>query len=486
MENRVKKRDKFKRLINFFEGFILLGIHVGIYAFVWYRVYEEQLQNPFSLRGHWAVIGIYGLMLFLLTHLYGGFRIGYLRLMDVMYSQILSLLCANVVAYFEIVLIIRTYPSAMPLVEMTVVQIIAILVWVLICKWIYAVLYPPRKMLLVFYDRSPDDMISKMHTRRDKYEICDLADLNVESLDSVCEMVANYEAVLIYDMPAFERNIIMKRCFTESVRTYVTPKISDILLRGSDSIHLFDTPLYLSRNQGLTGEQLMMKRIMDLVLCIPVAVVLLPLFVVIALLIKLYDGGPVLYKQPRLTVDGKVFNIYKFRSMKMDSEENGAQLAKKDDDRVTPVGRVLRAIHFDEFPQLINIIRGDMSLVGPRPERPEIAAQYKEIIPEFDFRLKVKAGLTGYAQVYGKYNTTPYDKLKLDLTYIENYSFWLDFKLIILTFKILFQKENTEGIDMNQVTAVKETVESPDAATLEEQEDITSLTTDNEEQTANE
>ena len=246
-------------------------------------------------------------------------------------------------------------------------------------------------------------------------------------------------------MPSIEKTpsvtIILKRCFTESVRTYVTPKISDILLRGSDSIHLFDTPLYLSRNKGLSGEEIIFKRLLDLVLCIPVSVILLPMFLVIALLIKLYDGGPVLYKQPRLTLDGKVFNIYKFRSMKMDSEESGAQLAKKNDDRVTPIGRVLRAIHFDEFPQLINIIKGDMSLV------------------EFKFRTRVKAGLTGYAQVYGKYNTTPYDKLKLDLTYIENYSFWLDIKLLLLTFKILFQKENTEGIDLNQVTAVKENKE---------------------------
>ena len=338
---------------------------------------------------------------------------------------------------------------------MTIVQIAIILLWVFICKLIYAALYPPRQMLLVCYDRDPDDMINKMSSRQDKYEICDIADLNEESLDSVCDMVTEYEAVLIYDIPAYERNIILKHCFTEGVRTYVTPKISDILLRGADNIHLFDTPLYLSRNQGLSADQLMFKRLLDLVVCVPVSVVLMPLFLLISLLIKLYDGGPVLYKQPRLTINGKVFNIYKFRSMRMDSEKAGAQLAKKNDDRITPVGRVLRALHFDEFPQLINIIKGDMSLVGPRPERPEIAKQYKEIIPEFDFRLKVKAGLTGYAQVYGKYNTTPYDKLKLDLTYIENYTFWLDIKLMFLTFKILFQKENTEGIDANQVTAIK-------------------------------
>ncbi|MDD6071207.1 MAG: exopolysaccharide biosynthesis polyprenyl glycosylphosphotransferase [Clostridiales bacterium] len=452
----MKKRERFKRIINFFEGFVILAAHMAVFAFVWYGSYVEQLENPFFRRGDWAVIGIYGLILFLLTNLYGGFKIGYLRLMDVLYSQILSLLCANVVAYIQIVLISRHYLSTMPLLKMTVCQIAIILLWVFICKLIYAALYPPRQMLLVCYDRDPDDMIMKMSARQDKYEICDIADLNEEPLEGVCDMVANYEAVLIYDIPAYERNIILKRCFTESVRTYITPKISDILLKGSENIHLFDTPLYLSRNKGLSGDQIIFKRLLDLAISIPVAVILSPLFLVIALLIKLYDGGPVLYKQPRLTIDNKVFDIYKFRSMRMDSEKNGAQLAKKNDDRVTPVGRVLRALHFDEFPQLINIIKGDMSLVGPRPERPEIAAQYKEIIPEFDFRLKVKAGLTGYAQVYGKYNTTPYDKLKLDLTYIENYSLWMDFKLMLMTFRILFQKDSTEGIDASQMTAIRQ------------------------------
>ena len=455
----MKKREKFKRLINFLEGFVILAAHTVLFAFVWYGSYVKQLDIPFFRRGDWAVIGVYALILFLLTHLYGGFKIGYLRLMDVLYSQILSLICANVVAYIQVVLISREYLSSVPILKMTIVQIAIILLWVFICKLIYAALYPPRQMLLVCYDRDPDDMINKMSSRQDKYEICDIADLNEESLESVCDMVTEYEAVLIYDIPAYERNIILKRCFTESVRTYVTPKISDILLRGADNIHLFDTPLYLSRNQGLSADQLMFKRLLDLVVCIPVSVVLMPLFLIISLMIKLYDGGPVLYKQPRLTINGKVFNIYKFRSMRMDSEKEGAQLAKKHDDRVTPIGRGLRALHFDEFPQLINIIKGDMSLVGPRPERPEIAEQYKEVIPEFDFRLKVKAGLTGYAQVYGKYNTTPYDKLKLDLTYIENYTFWLDIKLMFLTFKILFQKENTEGIDANQVTAIKKTRE---------------------------
>lgn len=451
----MRKREQFKRLITFFEGFVILAIHTALFAQLWYGFYSEQLEDPFFRRGDWAVIGFYALIIYLITSLYGGFKIGYLRLMDVLYSQLLSLLCSNVIAYLQICMISRDYMTPKPLLIMTVVQVVVILLWIFICKTIYAIVYPPRQMLLIYDDRSPKEIISKLGTRSDKYNICDVMHLS-EGLENICNSLEDYEAVLIYDISAYERNIILKKCFDLSVRTYVTPKISDILLTGSDAIHLFDTPLLLSRNKGLSGDQLIFKRALDLIITIPVTIILMPMFIVIALLIKLYDGGPVLYSQDRLTIDGKIFKIYKFRSMRMDSEKDGAQLARKGDDRITPVGRVLRSLHFDEFPQLINIIKGDMSLVGPRPERPEIAAEYQQIIPEFNFRLKVKAGLTGYAQVYGKYNTTPYDKLKLDLTYIENYSLWLDIKLMMLTFKILFQKENTEGIDANQVTAVKD------------------------------
>lgn len=180
-----------------------------------------------------------------------------------------------------------------------------------------------------------------------------------------------------------------------------------------------------------------------------------PFMLIIALAIKLYDHGPVFYKQKRQTMSGREFDILKFRSMIVDSEQHGARLAKEHDDRITPVGKVIRRMHFDELPQLFNILKGDMAFVGPRPERKEITEEYTKEIPEFPFRLKVKAGLTGYAQVYGQYNTVPYDKLKLDLTYITNYSIWLDIKLIILTVKILFQKEKSEGVDDEQKTALK-------------------------------
>ena len=190
-----------------------------------------------------------------------------------------------------------------------------------------------------------------------------------------------------------------------------------------------------------------MKRIEDIVVAILMLVLFSPIFLFAAIGIKCTDGGPVFYKQDRLTMDGKLFQIYKFRTMVVNAEKlSGPILASDRDPRILPIGRFLRATRLDELPQILNILKGEMSLVGPRPERPELAAEIEKNIPEFSYRLKVKAGLTGYAQVYGKYNTTAYDKLKLDLMYIRKYSLLLDLKLIIMTPKIMLLKESTEGV----------------------------------------
>ena len=203
-----------------------------------------------------------------------------------------------------------------------------------------------------------------------------------------------------------------------------------------------------------------LKRAFDIVFSAAVLIVFCWLYVIIAVLIKVDDPkAPVFFSQERVGKDGRTFRMLKFRSMCVDSEKNGARLASKHDSRITPVGHVLRNLHLDELPQLFNVFKGDMSLVGPRPERESIMLEYEKELPEFYYRLKVKAGLTGYAQVYGKYNTTPYDKLKLDLFYIENYSVWLDLKLMLLTLKILFTPDSTEGVDEKQVTAMKKQVQ---------------------------
>lgn len=449
-------KEKYKHLLNFIANVITLMVEAAMFGWVWYVIYVPQLDKANALfrRGNWAVIGLYVLFIFFFTKVFGGYRIGYMRISDIILSQVLAVVLAMGAAYLEICLVANDYLSPRPLILMGLAEILFIIPWVLLVRKAYQYLYPPRQMLVIYGDYSPDDLMNKINTRKDKYNICASESYRI-GYERLYPMIKRYNAVVLCDLPAEARNQIMKYCYQESVRTYVTPKISDILFRGADDIHMFDTPLLLSRNQGLSIVDLFMKRAMDIVISLIGIVIASPFMLLIALAIKLYDRGPVLYKQERLTKDGKPFMIYKFRSMTMNSEDAGARLAAKGDARVTPVGRVIRAIHFDELPQLFNILKGEMAVVGPRPEREVIADQYTEEIPEFVLRLKVKAGLTGYAQVYGKYNTTPYDKLKLDLTYIENYSVWMDIKILFLTFKILFVRENTEGVEQDQTTAIK-------------------------------
>ena len=454
----MENRERYKRLIMFSASAVIVAIETLLFAYIWYRFYAHKnvIGRRFD-RGNQVVIGLYVLMMYFFYKIYGGFKVGYLRVFEVIYSQILSVVCVNFITYLQLCLIgrWRLGEHLSPMLAMTGIDLVFVVVRVVGMRFLNTRLNPPSQMLMIYGGRNPGDLRNKLETREDKYAIKEMAPLSL-GLDALKEKIDGYRAVVIGDIPSHERNVLLKYCFERDIRCYSVPKLSDIMLRNADDIHLFDTTLLLSRNLRLTAEQLFFKRVVDIVFSLLGLVIASPFMLLIALAIKLYDGGPVFYKQPRLTRDKRVFMILKFRSMKMDSEVKGAQLARKEDDRITPVGRIIRRIHFDELPQIFNILKGDMSLVGPRPERPEIAALYSERISEFDYRLKVKAGLTGYAQVYGKYNTTPYDKLKLDLTYIETYSLRLDIKLLMLTFKILFQKENTEGIEAWQRTAGQE------------------------------
>jgi lipopolysaccharide/colanic/teichoic acid biosynthesis glycosyltransferase len=204
----------------------------------------------------------------------------------------------------------------------------------------------------------------------------------------------------------------------------------------------------------LSFFQLIIKRTMDIVLSLIAIILLIPLFIIVSILIKATDGGPIFYTQDRYTINGNIFKIYKFRSMYIQKTKD-VQMTTKNDKRVTPIGAIIRRTHIDELPQLFNIIKGDMSIVGPRPEMKQLYDTYVEKYPEYRYRLKMKAGLTGYAQIYGKYNTNPEDKLKFDLLYICNYSIWLDIKLILLTFKVVFAKDTSEGIEEGKTNALK-------------------------------
>ena len=452
----MNKREQYKKLLMFIASAVLLAMLTAIFAYVWYAFYasEEILGSVFYRRGNYVVIGLYALMAFIFGRVFGGFRAGSSRVLESLYTQILIVLCANAVTYLQLCLIgnWRFLSNLQPMGLMTLVDILVVVIWVLLTRLGYVKLYPPRKLLVVYGKYNPGQLIRKLTSRADKYDIQEAVSIEV-GVDEIIEKICRYHNVLLMDIPDEIRNKLLKFCFEQDIRCYCVPKISDIMIQSASEIHLFDTSLLLFRNYGLNIEQRFMKRLFDIVVSLVAIILAAPVMLVIAICIKAYDGGPVFFTQERLTKGGRVFKLYKFRSMRVRPADQEYCLTRKDDDRITPVGRVLRNIHFDELPQIFNILKGDMSFVGPRPECPQLAEEYGQIVPEFKYRLKVRAGLTGFAQVYGKYNTTPYDKLKLDLTYIEKYSFLLDLKLMILTFKILFQKENTEGIESWQTNA---------------------------------
>lgn len=442
------KMDQYKRILRFTAAiFVILSVAL-VFFMVWTRYYNLRIIFPFYYKGHWVMMVIYIILLILFFYIYGGLKFGYLRPSSVILSQILSVICANVLIYLQISLLAAKLVDVRPFFYLTGADLLIIVFWSFIISKIFAMLFPPRKMLVIYDEYAPEKMMIKMQERNDRYQIGEIRNINSMSWDEFKKLALLYDAVLIYDIHSELRNKILKYCFSESIRTYSTSKISDILIKGAENIHLFDTPILLFRNSGLTFEQKLVKRIMDILMSSIILIITSPIMLIVAIAIKLYDGGPVMFRQERCTINGKVFKIHKFRSMIVDAEKDGKPIPATDHDpRITPIGNFIRKTRLDELPQMIDILMGNMSMVGPRPERIEHVEKYTEEISEFEYRLKVKGGLTGYAQIYGKYNTTPYDKLKLDLMYIQNYSVLLDIKLIFMTIKIMFMKESTEGFD---------------------------------------
>lgn len=453
----MNKYEEYKKTIMFIDGLVLVLLEVAFFAYIWLNYYNVS-HDYFYWKGNMLVYIVYAVLIFLICHLYGGYKVGKYRKLEIAFSQGLSIICANLLIYILVALIDRHLVNPLPIIAITGIDCVLIIIWTYISQSIYYKLYPPRDMLLIYGGEYPQTFIDKISSRNDRYNITNILDIQI-GLDYVCEQMKEYGAILIYDVHADNRNKLLKFAYSESIRTYLVPKISDIVIMGMSYVNLFDTALLSSRNNGLTYEERFIKRIVDIVCSVLLCIIASHIMIITAIIIKCYDGGPAIYSQERYTRDRKVFNIYKFRSMRLDAEKDGvARLASEGDSRITPVGRFIRKVRLDELPQLFNVIKGDMSIVGPRPERPEIAMKYEDNTPEFANRLKVKGGLTGYAQIYGKYNTTPYDKLKFDLMYIENYSIWLDFKLILLTFKILFKKESTEGISKGNTALAKEEI----------------------------
>ena len=312
-----------------------------------------------------------------------------------------------------------------------------------------------RKIILIYGDIDYKEFEEKLKRNTLKYKIAGVFSEEC-SIHDVLNQVTDYNAIYLYGVNASVAEKWTLYCTIHSLDIYMTRNIEQIIMMGYEVSHTFDTPFIRTKKEKVKVYYPFMKRTMDILISLTGLIITSPILLIVALAIKIYDGGPVFYKQIRLTKNHKEFEILKFRSMITDAEKDGkARLATVKDDRITPIGKVIRATRLDEFPQLINVLKGDMSIVGPRPERPEIEKQYLKELPEFGLRLQVKAGLTGYAQVFGKYNTTPLDKLKLDLIYINEQNIFLDIKLIMWTIKILFIPESTEGIEEGKTTASK-------------------------------
>ncbi|MCI6228817.1 MAG: sugar transferase [Clostridiales bacterium] len=436
--------EDMKGFVRVAETLLEILILTLAYYIVWMKGYDLAY---FAYKGKYVLMGVYAVLLYALFLNSECTMFGQLHRGDLIMGQIISICLVNAITYLQLCLIANGILPLTPMLALTAADIVIAIVLILLYTSLYHRLYAPHDMLLIYGHRRGVELKIKMDARKDKYNISGLISSD-EGYDKIIREIPKYDAVVINDVPAQLRNDLLKYCYRYRVRTYVSPKLTDIMLRGARNITLFDTPLLLVKGTGLTPAERVIKRAMDILISAIVLLILSPLMLLIAAAIKLEDGGPVFFRQKRLTRNGREFDILKFRSMVVDAEKYaGAVLATDNDPRITRVGRIIRPFRLDELPQLINILKGDMSVVGPRPERKVIADEYCKDIPEFAYRLKVRGGLTGYAQIYGKYNTSAYDKLRLDLMYIENYSLLLDIKLMILTIRILFSRESTEGVD---------------------------------------
>ena len=448
MNRNRKLSSHTKGTVQHIESVLQVLILSLLYYFVWRKGYDDGNFPPYFGNGKYVLAGVYAVLAYLFIRNSDGFQFGQLRKADLWVAQWIAMLIVNTITYFQLCLIANQMVSVLPMLLLTGADIVISLVYIVICKTVYYHLYAPYNMVMIYGSETAAGMKLKMDSRRDKYHVDHLINVD-KGLDYICSQLGKYDAVVLNDVPAQIRNDIVKYCYRHSIRLYVVPKITDIILKNAEDISSFDTPLLLVHGKGLTIGQRFAKRTMDIVLCLIAMIFAAPIMLIIAVAIKIEDGGPVFYRQKRATIGGREFDILKFRSMIVDAEKDGVSIpATGKDPRITKVGRIIRACRVDELPQILNILKGDMSIVGPRPERLEHMEKYGAEIPEFYFRLKVKGGLTGYAQIYGKYNTSAYDKIRMDLMYIENYSIVLDIKLILLTIRILFSKESTEGFDV--------------------------------------
>lgn len=439
----MNKRNRTQKSVSIIIN-VLITLALCIVFYVFWKGYYAEI-TPFYRKGNWLVLFVYMFLLGLLSHLYGAYKFGVAKTLDIVYSFSFSLLFTNLLMYLQTSLIVLEFVDISVFFLCFICQILFSYLFITGSYMLFYKYFPAKETIIIYCGEYTNIYEKLIKYQNLNFNIIKVININ----DSLAESVINlqkYESIIMINLSTEQKEKIVNYCYSKTISLYDFPNFYGIVMNSGKKIHLIDTPLLELNNFGPSQIDKIIKRGIDLIVSMIALLCMWPVMLIVAICIKLYDGGPIFYKQKRLTQHGKVFEIYKFRSMIVDAEKGKAQFAKKNDDRITKIGKFIRATRLDELPQLVNIFLGDMSLVGPRPERPEIAEETYKGFPEFKYRLKVKAGLTGYAQIYGKYNTDLKDKLLLDIMYIENYSILLDIKLMLLTIKILFMKESTEGV----------------------------------------
>ena len=446
---------KEKIILYFFKIFISLLFSGSMY-YVWINFYNPYLPTPFYKLGNYFLFALLLLIYVSFVKVYGGFMVGTATVPDLIFSQIIAICFLEGISYIVFSLLSYRLVSIWPFILIILAFSSFAAIWVIVIDFIYFKLHAPKKTIVVFNNVDSYLSLKGIRSMDKRFRVIRTVNSEKTTLEELFDYMKNLDAVFLCGVPSDYRNEVVKHCIATGKVAYVKPKISDTIIRGGRTIQLMNIPVYRCKRRDASLIYTFIKRVGDIVISAVGLVVLSPVILITAICIKAEDGGPVFYKQKRLTLNGKEFDVIKFRSMRVDAEKDGkARLAVEDDDRITKVGKIIRKCRIDEIPQILNILSGSMSIVGPRPERPEIMEEYKDSLPEFALRLQVKAGLTGYAQVYGKYNTPPYDKVQMDLMYVANQSLFEDFRLILMTIKIMLTPSSTEGVSKNQTTALR-------------------------------
>lgn len=453
------RKEKIKKILKLSYTVLSLVIAFCTADAIWYWNVAPGWSQGFFGTETLLMVGIlFCIVYFFFAKMYDAHKIGLYRLQELAFSQMLAYGISDGVLFIAAFFWFHNFQRIRIRLFLLgfILQLLLILINTFLFNRLYAHFDEPRKIMILYGSEDYKRLLVKIQDKNRRYQV--LACMNEsEDLSTIFETLAKCKDIYLCDVRDEVKDRVILFCNAHQKDIHISMDIGDLLILGDEVSHSFDTPFLRNKKTPVAWYYPFLKRLSDIVISMTAILLLSPIMIITALSIKLYDRGPVFYKQTRLTKDGRCFEIIKFRSMKMDAEKNGAQLSTVHDDRITPVGKIIRKLRIDELPQLFNILKNDMAVVGPRPERPEIAAQYEQEIPEFHLRLQVKAGLTGYAQVYGKYNTTPLDKLKLDLIYIAQRSVLFDLRILFYTIKIIFIPESTEGIPDGQSTAAIET-----------------------------